>query len=65
MSSSLVKQKIKAKWLKCKVLVKQTVSISVVLSAACRATKQSQDIVHLFDRQRASEVQNDMPGAGT
>jgi len=50
---------------KCKVLVKQTVSISVVLSVDCRATKQSQDIVHLFDRQRASEVQNDMPGAGT
>lgn len=31
------------------------------LSSASQATKQSQDIVHLLDRQRASEVQSDMP----
>lgn len=42
-------------------MVKQTVSISVALSAASPAAKQSQDIVHLFDRQRASEAQSDMP----
>lgn len=42
-------------------MAKQIVKISMVLSAACPATKQSQDIVHLFDRQRASEVQSDMP----